>query len=80
VCENNALKKILESEREKATGGWREVHNEELHNLYSPPSITGMTKSRVIRWTGYVARIGEIRLAYNILVGKYEGKIPAWEN
>jgi hypothetical protein len=40
------------------TGGWRELHNEELHNLYSSPSIIRMIKSRRMRWAGYVARMG----------------------
>jgi hypothetical protein len=58
------------------TAGWRELHNEELHNLYSSPSIIRMIKSKKLRWTGHVARMGEKRNAYNILVGKPEGKIP----
>jgi hypothetical protein len=58
------------------TGGWRKVHNEELHSLYSSPSIIRMIKSRRMRWAGYVARMGEKRNAYTILVGKPEGKGP----
>jgi hypothetical protein len=57
-------------------GGWRKLHNEELHNLYSPPNIIRMIKSRRIRWAGHVARIGEKRNAYRILMGKPEGKKP----
>jgi hypothetical protein len=49
---------------------------EELHNLYSSPSIIRMIKSRRMRWVGHVARIGEKRNAYRILVGKPEGKRP----
>jgi hypothetical protein len=52
------------------TGGWRKLHNEELHNLKFSPSIIGMIKSRRIRWAGYVARIGEKRNTCKILVGK----------
>jgi hypothetical protein len=55
-------------------GGWRKLHNEELHNLYCSPSIIRIIKSRRIRWAGHVARIGEKRNAYRILVGKPEGK------
>jgi hypothetical protein len=56
------------------TGGWRKLHNE-LHNLYSSPSIIRMIKSRRMRWAGHVARMG--KSAYSrILVGKPEGKIP----
>jgi hypothetical protein len=57
-------------------GDWRKLHNEELHNLYSSPSIIRVIKSRRVRWVGHVARMGEKRYAYRILVGKPEGKIP----
>jgi hypothetical protein len=49
--------------------GWSKLHNEELHNLYSSPSIIRMIKSRRMRWAGHVARMGEKRNAYRILVG-----------
>jgi hypothetical protein len=58
------------------TGYWRRLHNEELHNLYSSPNIIRMIKSRRMRWAGHVARMGETRNAYRILVGKPEGKRP----
>jgi hypothetical protein len=58
------------------TGGLRKLHNEELHNLYSSPSIIRMIKSRRMRWAGHVARMREKRNAYRILVGKPEGKRP----
>jgi hypothetical protein len=58
------------------TGGWRKLHNEELHNLYSSPSIIRMIKSRTITWVEHVARMGEKRDACRILVGKSEGKKP----
>jgi hypothetical protein len=50
------------------------LHNDELHNLYSSPSIIRMIKSRRLRWAGHVARMGKKRNAYRILVGKPEGK------
>jgi hypothetical protein len=53
-------------------GGWRKLHNEELHNLYSSPSIIRMMRSRRMRGEGHVARMGERRNAYRILVGKPE--------
>jgi hypothetical protein len=55
-------------------GGWRKLHNKELHNLYSSPSIIRMINSRRMRWAGHVARMGEKRNAYMILVGNTEGK------
>jgi hypothetical protein len=58
------------------TGGWRKLHNEELHNLYSSPSIIRIIKSMRMRWAGHVARIGEMRNLYRLLVGKSEGKRP----
>jgi hypothetical protein len=58
------------------TGGWRKLHNEELHNLYSSPSIIRIIKSRRMRWAGHVARMGEKRNVYTLLVAKPEGKRP----
>jgi hypothetical protein len=59
------------------TGDWRKLHNEEkLHSLYSSPSIIRMIKSRRMRWAKHVARMGEKRNAYRILLGKPEGKRP----
>jgi hypothetical protein len=57
-------------------GGWRKLHNEKLHYLYSSPSINRMSKSRKMRWAGHVARMGAKRNAYRILVGKPEGRRP----
>jgi hypothetical protein len=57
------------------TGGWRKLHNEELHNLYSSPNIIKMMKSRRMRWEGHVTRMGEMN-ACRILVGKPEGERP----
>jgi hypothetical protein len=58
------------------TGGWRKLHNEELHGLYSSPSIVRVIKERRMRWAGHVARMVEVRGAYNILVGRPEGRTP----
>jgi transcription termination factor 2 len=52
------------------------LHNEELHDLYSSPSITAMIKSRKMRWAGHVARMGEKRNAYRLVVGSSEGRRP----
>jgi hypothetical protein len=58
------------------TGGWRKLHNKELRDLYSSPSIIRIIKSRRMRWAGHVARMGEKRNVYRLLVGKTEGKRP----
>jgi hypothetical protein len=60
--------------RDKVTGGWRKLHNEEFHDLYSSPSIITIIKSRRMRWARHVARMGKMRNAYRLLVGKPEGK------
>jgi hypothetical protein len=57
------------------TGGWRKLHNnEELHGLYSSPNIVRVIKARRMRWAGHMARMGEAWGAYNILVGRPEGR------
>jgi hypothetical protein len=73
VFENRVLR-IFGPKRDEVTGGWRKLHNEELHNFYSSPSIIRMIKSRRMRWAGHVARMGEKRNLYRILVGKPKGK------
>jgi hypothetical protein len=76
VFENRVLRRIFGPKRDGVTGGWRKLHNEELHNLYSSPSIIRIIKSRRMRWAGHVARMGEKRNVYRLLVGKPEGKRP----
>jgi hypothetical protein len=70
------LRRIFGPKRDEVTGGWRRLHNEELHNLYSSPSINRMVKSRRMGWAEHVARMWETRNAYRILVGKPEGTRP----
>jgi hypothetical protein len=76
VFESRVLRRIFGPKRDEVTGDWREMHNEDLHNLYSSPNIIRMIKSRRMRSAGHVARMGETRNAYRILVGKSEGKRP----
>jgi hypothetical protein len=76
VFENRVLRRIFGPMRDEVTGGWRKLHNEELHNLYSSPSIIRMIESRRMRWAGHVARIGARMNACRILMGKPEGKRP----
>jgi len=76
VFENMVLRRIFGPRREEVTGEWRRLHNEELNDLYSSPNIVRVIKSRRIRWAGHVARVGEEREVYRVLVGKPEGKRP----
>jgi hypothetical protein len=76
VFENSVLRRIFGPKRDEATGGWRKLHNEELHGLYCSPSIVRAIKARRMRWAGHVVRMGEVRGAYNILVGRPEGRRP----
>jgi hypothetical protein len=76
VFENRVLRRIFGPKRDDVPGGWRKLHNEELHNLYSSPSIIRIIKSRRMRWAGHVARMGAKRNVDGILVGKPEGKRP----
>jgi hypothetical protein len=76
VFENRVLRRVFGPKRDEVTGQWRKLHNEELHNLYSSPDIIRQDKSRRMRWAGHVARMGEERKVYKVLVGKLKGKIP----
>jgi hypothetical protein len=67
VFEKRVLRRIFGPKRDRVTGGCRELHNEELHNLYSSPSIIRIIKSRRMRWAGHVARMGEKRNLYRLL-------------
>jgi hypothetical protein len=76
VFKNRVLRKIqiFGSKREEVAGGWRRLHTEELHSLYTSPNIIWVIKSRRLRWVGHVAHMGEMRNVCKILVGKPEGK------
>jgi hypothetical protein len=76
VFENRVLRRIFGPKRDEVTGGWRKLHNEELHGLYSLPGIVRVIKARSMRWMGHVVRMGEVRVAYNILVGRLQGRKP----
>jgi hypothetical protein len=75
VFENRVLRMIFGSKREEDRS-WRKLHNDELHSLYSSPNIVMAIKSRRMKWAGHVARIGEWRDVYRVLVGRPEGKKP----
>jgi hypothetical protein len=76
VFENMVLRRIFGPRSDEVTGEWRRLHNEELNDLYSLPNIVRVIKSRRMRWAGHVARMGEERGVYRVLVGKSEGKRP----
>jgi hypothetical protein len=76
VFENRVLRRIFGPKRDEVTGGWRKLHTEELHNLYPSLNIIRIIKSRRMRQAGHIARMGEKRDAYRILMGKPEGKRP----
>jgi hypothetical protein len=75
VFENTVLRRIFGPKREE-DGSWRKLHNDELHSLYSSPSIVRVIKSRRMRWARHVACMGERRDVYRVLVGRPEGKRP----
>jgi hypothetical protein len=75
VFENRVLMRIFGPKRDEVVGGWKKLHNKELHNLYSSPSIIRM-KSRGIRWTRHLACVEARRNAHRILIGNSERKRP----
>jgi hypothetical protein len=76
VFENRVLRRIFGPKRDEEPGGWRKLHNEELHNLFCLRSIIRMIESKRKRCEGPVALKGMKKIAYRILVGKPEGKRP----
>ena len=86
MFENRVLRRIFGPRRDEVTGEWKKLRNEELNDLYASPNIVRVIKSRIMRWAGHVARMGERRGVYRLLVGEPEGKRPLgrprrrWEN
>jgi len=70
VFENRVLRRVFGPKRDEVTGEWRKLHNKELIDLYSLPNIVRVIKSRRMRWAGHVARLGERRDLYRVLVRK----------
>jgi len=70
------LRRIFGAKGDEVTGEWRKLHNEELNDVYCSPNIVWVIKSRRMRWAGHVARMGETRGIYKVLVGKPGGKRP----
>jgi hypothetical protein len=76
LFENRVLRRIFLLKRDEVAGGWRKLHNEELHNLFSVPNISRIFESERISWAGHVACLEEKRNACRVLVGKPEEKRP----
>ena len=74
MCEKRVLRRVFGPKRDEVTGEWRKLHNEELNDLYFTPDIIRIMKSRIMRWTEHVARVGDRRVAYRVLFGKPVGK------
>ena len=70
------MNRIFGPKRDEEVGEWRKLHNEELNDLYCSPTIVRVIKSRTMRWADHVARMGERRGVYRVLVGKTQGKRP----
>jgi len=81
VFENRILKQIFGPKRDESEE-WRRLHNQELHSLYRSPNIVRVIKSRILRWSGHIARMEEGRSAFKILTDKPTGKRPLgrWED
>jgi hypothetical protein len=76
VFENRVLRRISGPKKDEVTGEWRNFYNEELHILYSSPNIIRQIETRRMRWAGHVARMGEERNVYGVLMENPEGKTP----
>jgi hypothetical protein len=70
------LQHHVKKKRDEITGEWRKLHNEELNDLYCSPNVVQVIKSKRMRWAGHVARLGEGRGVYSVLVGKPDRKRP----
>jgi hypothetical protein len=76
VFENRVLRRIFEPKMDEVTGEWKSLHSDELYDLYFSPNIIRVIKSRIMRWVGHVALMGERKGAYRILIGRLEGRRP----
>ena len=76
MFENRILRRKFWPKRYEVTEEWKKLHNKEFNNLYCSPNKFRMNKYRRIRLVGHLARMGETRGVYRILVGKPEGKRP----
>ena len=78
MFDSRVLRITFGPKRDEVTREWRKLHNEELNDLCSAPNIVRLIKSRRMRWTGHVVRMGESRGVYKVLVGRPEEKRQLW--
>jgi hypothetical protein len=76
VFQSRVLRRLFGSKMDEVTEEWRKLHNAELNDLYSSPTTVPGIKARRMRWAWHVARMGERKGVYRVLVGKPEGKRP----
>ena len=76
MFENRVLSRIFGPKRDGVTGEWRKLHAEEFNDLYCSPNIVRVIKSSRTRWAGHVARMGDRRGLYRVLVGEPDGRRP----
>ena len=76
MFENRVLRRILGPRRNKVTGEWRKLYNEDLNDLYSSPNIVRVIKSGRKMWVVHEEHMGEIGGVFRVLVGNSEGKRP----
>ena len=76
IFENRVLRKIFGPKRDEVPGEWSRPHNEDLYEMYSLPSTIRVTKSRRMKWTEDIARMGNRTVVYRVLVRKPDGKRP----
>ena len=74
MSENRVLRRIFGPKRDEVIREWRKLHDEKLNDLYSSPNIVRVIKSRRMRWAGHVARMGERKGVYRVLLGKPDRK------
>jgi hypothetical protein len=79
VLENRALRRMFGPKRDEVTGKWRKLHNEELNDLYSSPTIVRVIRSRRMGWTGHVARMGAGKRLVQGFVGQIRRERATWE-
>ena len=76
MFENRVLSRVLGPKRDEVTGEWRRLHMEQLYDLHTSLNVIQVSKSKRMKWSGHVARMGDGRGVHRVLIGKPEGKRP----